>query len=74
MLYNMQETAVVSSSTDQDEALAEAEGSDEEAAAPALGPQDVEAELHVKDAGMMLISTLAPDFTWQSGNADVAIR
>lgn len=45
-----------------------------EEAAPALGPQDVEAQLHVKDAGMMLVSTVAPDFTWQSGNADIAIR
>jgi len=34
----------------------------------------VEAALHVKDAGMMLVSTVAPDFTWQSGNADIAIR
>ncbi|KAL0030394.1 hypothetical protein WJX79_000988 [Trebouxia sp. C0005] len=48
------------------------EGSQE--TAPALGPQDVEAALHVKDAGMMLVSTVAPDFTWQSGNADIAIR
>ena len=54
------------------------QGSDEDALvpapAPALGPQDVEAELYVKDAGMMLVSTVAPDFTWQSGNADIAIR
>ena len=42
--------------------------------APGLGPQDVEAALHVKDAGMMLVTTVAPDFTWQSGNADIAIR
>ena len=59
-----------------DEALGE--GSNEDALvpapAPALGPQDVEAELYVKDAGMMLVSTVAPDFTWQSGNADIAIR
>lgn len=55
-----------------------AEGSDEDALVPALaaalGPEEVEAELYVKDAGMMLISTVAPDFTWQSGNADIAIR
>jgi hypothetical protein len=38
------------------------------------GSQEVEAALHVKDAGMMLVSTVAPDFTWQSGNADIAIR
>ena len=52
------------------------EGSQETAPAPApaLGPQDVEAALHVKDAGMMLVSTVAPDFTWQSGNADIALR
>lgn len=54
------------------------EGSDEDALVPApaaaLGPQDIEAELYVKDAGMMLVSTVAPDFTWQSGNADIAIR
>ena len=54
------------------------EGSDEDAPVPApaptLGPQEVEAELYVKDAGMMLVSTVAPDFTWQSGNADIAIR
>ena len=50
------------------------EGSQETAPAPALGDQDVEAALHVKDAGMMLVSTVAPDFTWQSGNADIAIR
>jgi len=41
------------------------EGSQETAPAPAL---------HVKDAGMMLVSTVAPDFTWQSGNADIALR
>ena len=59
-----------------DEAMGE--GSDEDALVPApappLGLQDVEAELYVKDAGMMLVSTVAPDFTWQSGNADIAIR
>ena len=57
---------------------AAAEGSDEDALvpspAPALGPQHVEAEVYVKDAGMMLVTTVAPDFTWQSGNADIAIR
>ena len=41
---------------------------------PALGPDDVEAELLVKDAGMMLIRTVAPDFSWQSGSADIAVR
>ena len=55
-----------------------AEGSDEDAPvpapAPALGPLEVEAELYVKDAGMMLVTTVAPDFTWQSGNADIAIK
>ena len=66
--------------TDWEEAgdAAAPEGSQETAPAPApapaLGPQDVEAALHVKDAGMMLVSTVAPDFTWQSGNADIAIR
>lgn len=57
---------------------AAAEGSEEDALvpapAPALGPQEVEAELYVKDAGMMLVSTVAPDFTWQSGNADIAMK
>lgn len=40
----------------------------------ALGPDDIEAELHVKDAGMMLVSTVAPDIDWYSGNADVSMR
>lgn len=55
-----------------------AEGSDDDTPVPAppatLGSQEVEAELYVKDAGMMLVSTVAPDFTWQSGNADIAIK
>ena len=42
--------------------------------APALGPQDIEGQLHVKDAGMMIVSTIVPDFTWQSGNADIAVK
>lgn len=66
----------VTETVETDEAAAE--GSDEEAPvpapAPALGPQEVQAELYVKDAGMMLVSTVAPDFTWQSGNADIAIK
>ena len=75
----MQEGDIIESA-EQEQAAAEDSGEDapnfapDLGPAPALGPQDVEAELHVKDAGMMLVSAVAPDFTWQSGNADIAIR
>ncbi|KAL3160063.1 hypothetical protein ABBQ38_009778 [Trebouxia sp. C0009 RCD-2024] len=79
LLFNSQAPDMdqpVTETVETDEAAAE--GSDEEAPvpapAPALGPQEVQAELYVKDAGMMLVSTVAPDFTWQSGNADIAIK
>ena len=58
------------------EAVADTTGDDETDLIPAqmLGPQDVEMHLHVKDAGMMLASTVAPDVAWQSGNADISFR
>ena len=59
------------------EAAADATGDDEVAdliPAQVLGPQEVEMHLHVKDAGMMLVSTVAPDIAWQSGSADISFR
>lgn len=39
-----------------------------------LGPSDISFKLDVKDAGMMLVNTIAPDFGWDSGQADVSAR
>ena len=47
---------------------------DEEVWGQVLGPQDIGAVLHVKDSGMMLVSTVAPDLDWESGTADVWFR
>lgn len=71
LLSGMQASSEVDGATgDEQDGVPE----DSEETAPALGPQHVEAALHVKDAGMMLVSTVAPDFTWQSGNANISIR
>ena len=49
---------------------AKADGAMEEQAL--LEPLDI--NVHVKDGGMALLSTLTPDFRWQSGAADITLR
>ena len=48
----------------------DADGTLEEAAM--LEPLDV--SITVRDGGMALLTTLTPDFRWQSGSADIMLR
>ena len=34
----------------------------------------VEVDVTVKDGGMKLVRILTPDFSWQSGNADIGVK
>ena len=36
--------------------------------------QGIDVHMDVKDDGMMLISSLIPDFRWQHGSADISLR
>lgn len=48
--------------------------SEDESLIQVLGANDVQIDLDVKDEGMMLINTVAPDFEWHSGTAEVSAR
>ena len=41
---------------------------------PQLAPDEMEVTVSLKDNGMALLSTAAPDFEWQAGSAAVDLR
>ena len=41
---------------------------------PQLAPDEMEVNVSLKDNGMALLSTAAPDFEWQAGSAAVDLR